>query len=126
MAWAQISTTCGSSAVLASAGVDDTPLGLPVSTYTSRSAILVSTRTPDFHRHCTQKSRPGRYSDSVNDRAGTPRIVCQYLIQLRTCSGFLTGIAPKEPLPLRIRHHRREREGKRRNSFSTSSRSDIG
>src|SRR5262245_49322961 len=118
--------TSGSSAVRASAGVDDTPLGLPVSTYTRRSAILLRTSTPSFHRHWTQKSRPGRYSESVNERAGTPRIFCQYAIQLRTCPGLSTGIAPKDPLPFLTRHHRREREGKRRNSFSTPSGADIG
>src|SRR6185436_2729279 len=61
--------------------------------------------TPSRHSDWEAKSRPGRYSESVNAVAGTPRISPQYSIHARAWAGRVTGIAPREPLPVRIRHH---------------------
>ena len=81
---------------------------------------------PSFHKAWHEKSRPGRYSESVKDLVGTPRISFQYAIQLRACSGRFTGIAPTDPLPLRTRHHTSVRAGKRAKRASSASRLVTG
>ena len=54
-----------------------------------------------------EKSRPGKYSDSVKDPGGTDRISSHCLIQFRACSGLVTANAPYEPALFRIRHQSR-------------------
>src|SRR6266700_2871397 len=110
IAAALTSETLGSHTVFASAGVDDIPLGLwAPPKYDSRSIIFMTIGRPSFHTPCTLKSRPGKYSDSVNTSGAMPRMSRQYTIQLRACSGVVTGIAPIEPEPDRMRHQRRRR-----------------
>src|SRR5262245_57785838 len=110
----QTATTSGAATVLASCEIDDVPLGLPPPPkYDKRSHVFVSTSSPALHSAWHEKSRPGRYSDRMNDVAGTPRMSLQYAIQLRACSGRVTGSAPVEPLPLRTRHQTGARAGRR-------------
>src|SRR5262245_5136144 len=106
IAAAHTATTSGATTVLASWEMDEVPLGLPPPPkYESRSHVFTTTSAPDFQIAWHEKSRPGKYSDRMNEVAGTPRISVQYAIQLRACSARATGIAPVEPLPLRTRHH---------------------
>src|SRR5690348_13546589 len=107
--------------IFASAAMDDTGLGPPPLTrYDRRSCILALMTLPSLHRYCTEKSRPGKYSDSVKDPGGTDRISSNCLIQIRVCSGLVTANAPYEPAPFRIRHHSGRDAPNRRNDFSIS------
>src|SRR6185503_11297768 len=88
MASMHICMTCGSYTILETAAVDDTPLGTAFSVwYERRLNILAMTGLPRLNTHCTMKSLPGRYSASMNDRGGRPRISSQYAIQARACAG---------------------------------------
>src|SRR5262245_33550522 len=74
----QTSTRRGSATVLASEDRDDTPLGLfSPPKYDSLSNVLARTSDPAFQRLWQRKSRPGRYSERVNEEAGTSRISSQ-------------------------------------------------
>ena len=110
IASAHVRTTAGSATMCARPGVEEMPLGwLPPPKYDSRSQTLISTISPSRHRAWAAKSRPGRYSESVKASTATPRISCQYSIHARAWAGRTTGMAPREPLPLRMRHHSRGR-----------------
>jgi len=123
MARVHTSTIRGSSTVFASAAMPDTPLARSEAPkYDRRSTVLMRTSRPCFHRHWQAKSRPGRYSDSVNKVGATPRISSHCRIQPRACSSDLTGVAPEDAEPLRMRHHTGETPPNRRHVASNPSR----
>src|SRR3989304_4477470 len=111
----QTSTTRGSKTVFARAAIEDTSAGWPpVPRYERRSYVLMRTRRPPFQRLWQPKSRPGRYSESVKDEALMVRKALQKPIQLRACAEVVTEIAPRDPLPRRMRHQARDRPATRR------------
>ncbi len=71
-------TTSGAKTVLASCEIDDVPLGLPPPPkYESRSHVFTRTSVPAFHTAWHEKSRPGRYSERMDDVGGTPSFSLQ-------------------------------------------------
>jgi len=78
MASALILTTLGSKTVLATAETEETPLGLASPLKNERySKVFTRMSFPSFQRLWQEKVRPGKYSESVKDVAGTLRISSQ-------------------------------------------------
>ena len=104
------STTAGVTTVFASEDREVTPLGMfSTPKYDNRSKVLASTSRPRSHTDWQRISRPGRYSDRVNERTGRPCIVCQRRIQARAWSGLATAEPPRAQVPVRGRHQRGRR-----------------
>src|SRR5437879_6263105 len=102
MAWPHTRATSGSATVFARWDTEEIPLGLPPPVkYDRRWQVLSRMSAPRSQRDRQEKSRPGRYSESVKAVGGTFRMSRQYSIQLRAWAGDLTGSAASAPLPSR-------------------------
>src|SRR4029450_4911744 len=106
--------TPGSATVFARWDTEEILLGLPPPVkYDRRWQVLSKMSVPRFQRDKQEKSRPGRYSESVKAVGGIFRMSRQYSIQPRAWAGVLTGSAASAPLPARARHQTSERADSR-------------